>query len=349
MQYRDGRISPQTGKLQMLKKMREGSAYFVKGVMAVLVVAFVATIFYEWGVRATPGSLAQRGVVATVAGTDITVEDYQQALRQQIEMYRQLFGDKLDDKLLESLNIKQQVVEQLIRRLLILQYAERAGVRISTEELADEIRRMPVFAGQDGFSRQRYLDLLKANRLTPERFETEMRRTMTERKMEALIRGAVKLSEAEARDAFRQIHRRVTVEVIQLPPGDKGKGVADKVTLALGQGKSFAAAGREAGVPAKSFGPFPLDTLPKEIPDPEAFRQAVSLLRPGEVSPLVTGQKASYLISLLRQQDPSDAEFEKQKETFRSRLLLQKRGTVFGDWLRQLRQTAKVSVDPDSL
>lgn len=333
----------------MLKKMREGSAYFIKGVMLVVVLAFIGTIFVVWGVKSTPGDLTRRGVVATVAGTDITVEDYQQALRQQIEVYRQLFGDKLDDKLLESLNLKQQVVEQLVRRLLVLQYAERIGVWVSAEELADEIRRMPVFGGKDGFSRQRYLDILKANRLTPERFEAEMRRTMTERKMEALIRGAVKVSEAEARDAFRQIHRQVTVEVIQFPAGDEGKRLADKVTLALGQGKSFAAAGREANVRAKSFGPFALDALPKEIPDPEAFRQAVSLLRPGEASPLVTGQKASYLISLLRQQDPSDADFEKQKETFRARLLLQKRATVFGDWLRQLRQAAKVTVDPDSL
>ena len=83
--------------------------------------------------------------------------------------------------------------------------------------------------------------------------------------------------------------------------------------------------------------------------EPSGHEQAVSLLRPGEASPLVTGQKASYLISLLRQQDPSDADFEKQKETFRARLLLQKRATVFGDWLRQLRQAAKVTVDPDSL
>lgn len=208
---------------------------------------------------------------------------------------------------------------------------------------------MPAFGGQDGFSRQRYLERLKANRLTPERFETEIGRAMTERKMEALIRGAVKLSEAEAREAFRQIHRQVTAQVIQLPTGEPGKQLADKVTLALGRGRSFAEAGREAGVPATSYGPFPLDALPKGIPDPEAFRQAVGLLRPGEVSPLVTGQKASYLIHLLRQQDPPEAAFEKEKDTFRARLLLQKRSIVYNDWLRQLRQAAKVTVDEESL
>jgi hypothetical protein len=117
----------------------------------------------------------------------------------------------------------------------------------------------------------------------------------------------------------------------------------------MGQGKSLAAASREANVTAKSFGPFPLDALPREIPDPEAFRQGLSLLKPGETSPLVMGQKASYLIHLVSQQDPPEAEYEKDKEAFRTQLLFQKRAAVFADWLLELRRTAKVTVDQDSL
>lgn len=333
----------------MLKRMREGSAYFIKGVMLLVVFAFIGTIFVVWGVKSTPGDLARRGMVALVAGTEISTDDYQQALRQQVEMYRQLFGDKFDEKLLESLNVKQQVVEQLVRRLLVLQYAERMGIGVSPDELADEIRRVPAFGGKDGFSRQRYLDVLRANRLTPERFEADLRRKLTERKMETLIRGAVKISDAETLEAFRQLRRQLTVELIQLPTGEEGKKLADAITLAVGQGKALAAASKEAGVSAKQFGPFPADTPPKEIPDPDAFRQAVALLRPGETSPLVTGKQASYLIRLVSQQDPSNAEFEKDKAAFRDQLLFQKREAVFSDWLRQLRQAAKVTVDQDSL
>jgi parvulin-like peptidyl-prolyl isomerase len=335
----------------MLKRMREGSAYFIKGVMLLVVVAFIGTIFVVWGVKSTPGELAQRGVIASVAGTEISLVDYQQALRQQIEVYRRLFGDQIDQKMLESLDLKRQVVEQLIRRVLILQYAERMGIGASEEELADEIRRIPAFSGQDGFSRQRYMDILRANRLTPERFEADLRRSMTERKVEALIRGAAKLSEGEAKEAFRQIHRRIVVEVVQLPAGEGGKKLADKITVALGQHPSLARAAREANVTAKSYGPFPLDALPKDIPDPEAFRQGVSLLKPGEVSPLVTGQKASYLIRLVSQQDPAEAAYEKDKdkEAFRGQLLFQKRAAVFADWLFELRRTAKVTLDQDSL
>jgi parvulin-like peptidyl-prolyl isomerase len=335
----------------MLKRMREGSAYFIKGVMLLVVVAFIGTIFVVWGVKSTPGDLGRRGVVATVAGTDISLDDYQQALRQQVEVYKQLFGDQIDQKMLESLDLKRQALNQLINRLLILQFADRMGIGVSVEELADEIRRMPAFAGKDGFSRQRYLDVLRANRLAPERFEADLRRAMIERKVDALIRGAAKLSEAEAKEAYRQIHRQVTLEVVQLPTGEEGRKLADEITVGMGQGKSLAVASRDANVTAKTYGPAPLDVLPKDIPDPEAFRQGVSLLKPGETSPLVTGQKASYLIRLVSQQDPTETDYEndKDKEAFRSQLLFQKRAAVFADWLLELRHTAKVTVDQDSL
>ena len=333
----------------MLKTMREGSALFIKGVMLVVVLAFVGTIFVVWGVKSTPGELGRRGVVATVAGTEILVDDYHQALRKQIEIYKQLFGDRFDQKLMESLNLKRQVMDQLIRRVLVLQYAERVGIGVSSDELAEEIRRMPAFGGKDGFSRQRYLDVLRANRLTPERFEAELRQSFTERKVEALVRRAVRVSDVEALEMFRQVRRLVTVEVVQLPAGEEGKKLADKITVAVGQGKSLGAASQEAEVKAKVYGPFPAETPPREIPDPDAFRQAVSLLKPGDTSPLVTGREASYLLRLVTQQDPPDADFEKEKAAFRPQLLMQKREAVFADWLQELRRTSQVTVDQDSL
>jgi hypothetical protein len=50
----------------MLKTMREGSAFFIKGVMVVVVLTFVGTIFVVWGVKSTPGELGRRGVIAVV-------------------------------------------------------------------------------------------------------------------------------------------------------------------------------------------------------------------------------------------------------------------------------------------
>jgi peptidyl-prolyl cis-trans isomerase D len=177
--------------------MREGSAFFIKASCCSL--TFVGTIFVVW--ESNPRQeLGRRGVIAVVGNSEIMADDYQQAMRRQVEMYKQVFGDKLDDKLLESLNLKQQVLDRLIRRALVLQYAERMSLEASPDEMIAEIQRIPAFAGKDGFNRQRYLDVLRANRLSPERFETELRRDLTERKIEGLVRDSVKVSEAEARE-----------------------------------------------------------------------------------------------------------------------------------------------------
>jgi len=333
----------------MLKTMRQGSAFFIKGVMAFVVITFVGTIFVVWGVKSTPGELGRRGVIAVVGNTEIMADEYQGALRRQVEMYKQVFGDKLDEKMLESLNLKQQVLERLIRRALVLQYAERMRLEVGADELVTEIQRIPAFAGKDGFNRQRYLDVLRANRLSPERFEAEMRRDLTERKIEGLIRDSVKVSEAEARDVFLRVRRQLTAEVAQLPPGEEGKKAAETITLATGKGKTLAAAGQEAGVQVKTYGPFPVTTPPKEIPDPEAFRQAVNFLKPGETSSLVPGEKASYIVRLVSEKTPPVEEFDKDKAAFQMQLLMTKREAVLGDWVRQLRQTAKVTVEADSL
>ena len=333
----------------MLRRMREGGAYFIKGVMLVVVVTFIATIFVVWGVKSTPGDLARRGVVASVAGAEITTEDYQRAVRQQIEMFRRMLGDKFDEKMLEGLNVKEQVLEQMIRRILVMQFAEQRGITVTPEELTEEIRRFPAFGGKDGFTRQRYLQVLQTNRLTPERFEADLRRELIERKVESLIRGAVRVSDDEVRDGFQRLNRRLTVEVVQLPAGDEGKKLADTITVAIGQGKSLADAAKEAGASAHTFGPFPATAPPGEIQDPGPFRQAVDVLKPGETSPLIAGQKASYLVRLVKQQDPPQEDFAKEKAIFQDQLLLQKRAEVFADWLRQLRVQAKVTVDRESL
>ena len=113
--------------------------------------------------------------------------------------------------------------------------------------------------------------------------------------------------------------------------------------------KALSAAGKEAGATVKTYANFPATIPPKEIPDPDAFRQAVTVLRPGDMSPVVAGQKASYLMRLVSQHEPSVAEFDKEKTLFQMQVLLAKREAVLADWLGQLRRNTKVTVELESL
>ena len=333
----------------MLKTMREGGAYFIKGVMLVVVVTFIGTIFVVWGMKSAPGDLGRRGVIATVGDVEITREEYQQALRRQIEMYKQIFGDRLDEKMLDSLNVKQAVADRLVRRQVVLQYAAQHGLDVGPEEVVDSIRQFPAFSGKEGFNKQRYLEVLKANRLSPEWFEAQVRLDLTERKVEDLVRESAKVSEAELREAFRQARQKLTVEVVQLAVGEEGKKLADAITVALGKQSPLAAAAKEAGASAKTVGPFPVFAPPQEIPDPQAFVQAARNLKVGETSPLVTGLKASYLLRLVSREDPSPAEFEKEQAGFQLQFLAMKRELVLADWLREVRKSVPVKLETEGL
>jgi len=334
----------------MLKTMREGSAFFVKGVMAFVVITFVGTIFIVWGVKSAPGDLGRRGVVAVVGNQEITADEVRTALQKQMEYYKQLLGDKFDEKIFEALNIRQQVLEGLIRRALMLQYADRNGLAVSWATVDDTFRKLPAFQGPDGqYSKQRAEDILRANRMSYDRLRDDLRADLTVRNVQGLVQSAAKVSDAEARQQFDQMHRRLTVEAAELPAGEEGKKIADAITVAVGKGKSLAEAAKEVGKPLKTFGPFQATTPPKDIPDPDVFRQAADILQPGEMSPLVSGQKASYLLKLVAVQPPSQEEFEKEKATFEMQLLSAKRELVLADWLRELRRQGNVSIEGDAL
>ena len=334
----------------MLKTMREGSAFFIKGVMLFVVVTFVGTIFVVWGVKSAPGELGRRGVVAVVGNREIMADDVREAVRRQTEYYKQLLGDKFDEKMLEALNVRQQVLEGLIRRALVLEYAEHNGLQVSMSEVDDTFREIPAFKGPDGqYSKQRAEEILRVNRVSPDRVREDLRTDLTVRKVQGLVQSSVKVSEAEARQRFDQMRRQLTLQVAELPAGDEGKKVADAITVAVGKGKSLEEAAKEAGKPVKTLGPFPATSPPQGIPDPEAFRQAASGLQPNEMSPLVTGEKASYLLKMVAVQPPSQEEFDKNKAAFQAQLLGAKREMVLADWFRELRRQGKVTVEGDAL
>lgn len=332
----------------MLRSMRAGIRYILKPVYWIVIFAFLLAIFVVYGVQST-GSGSLTPVLATVGNEQIMVDDYQRAFRRQYDFYRQLMGKNFDEKVLERMNLRDQVLESLIRRSLVVQAARRLGFEVTSGELAEEIRSYPAFNGPGGFTRARYLLVLQQNGLRPEEFEKQLRRDLLYRKSEEAIKGAVQVTQGEAEEAYREKKQKLTVEYVVLEPPDKAKEKAEKILGLLGQGKSFKDAVVGAGFEANSVGPFGADDPLRDIPDAATFRRNALGLRKGETSPLVQGQKAAYLLHLVNRQEPDMAAFEKDKGPIRQQLLSQKREMVFNEWVRSIRRTAKVKVNRDVL
>jgi peptidyl-prolyl cis-trans isomerase D len=195
----------------VISSMRE---YFrsLKVILVVIILAFVGTSVVYLGASTFGGGAAKPNVIATVNGEEIPAERFRRAQANMVQAYERMSKQRMTPELAERLGLDQQVIGDLVADAVIVQGAEREGVRVSDDELRTRIQEMREFQDDGRFSRDRYLRILRQVRLDPAEFESEMRRQLVRRKMEALVKDGVKVSDAELRDAYRLSHERVRAE-----------------------------------------------------------------------------------------------------------------------------------------
>ncbi|MDR2160744.1 MAG: SurA N-terminal domain-containing protein [Desulfovibrio sp.] len=160
----------------------------------------IILVFLFWGVgNFTSGSVSS---VARVNGEPISVQDFSQAFRQAFEAERERNPELAGDAG-AMLELKRQVLQQMILFALWRQEAERLGLFISPYELLRATSGMSVFQDASGkFDKKRYQSILESQGISPGQFEAGQRRALLAEKMQRYIAESVTASEEEARGYF---------------------------------------------------------------------------------------------------------------------------------------------------
>ena len=331
----------------MLGRMRE-HAKALSVTLWLVIFALVGTTFLVWGFRSTSGGLGP-DTVATVEGEKIPYAEYQQAYQRYYQQYQQAMGDKFDEKILERLNLKGQVVETLISRHLLLREARRLGLVIGPDELVAEITGVPAFSDSNGFSRERYLRTLESVRMSPERFEEGVRQDLMIRKLEQWVKGAVNVLPDEAWESFRFNRASVKVEYLFLSDVQAQQAMIQRLAALMKERKSWEEIVKSSELKPLSTEFFTWNQDVKRVPDQDSFKEAALALEKGEISPVIQATKAAYLIRMIDRKDPDLGRYEHEKNEFRRGLLNRKREQVFSDWVRQVRARSKVKIEQANL
>ena len=319
--------------------------------MWLVIFAFVGTTFLVWGFRSAsgPGGQDPLNPIAAVEGEKIPYTEYQQAYQRQYRQYQEKLGDKFDEKILEQLNLKGQIVEALIGRRLLLHEAKRLDIVISPDELIAEITKMPAFSDATGFNRDRYLRTLQSASLTPERFEEGLREDLLIRKVEEWVKGGIHLLPDEEWEAFRFNRASVKAEYVLFSDPKTQQATIQKVAGLAKDKKSWEEIVRASGLKPHISDFFSWDRDLPQVTDQQSFKEAALAMERGVISPVIQGTKASYILRVADRKDPSPAEFEREKAQFSRGLLERKREQVFADWIRQVRARAKVKIETANL
>jgi peptidyl-prolyl cis-trans isomerase D len=178
-------------------------------VMWFIIAAFLGTIFYAWGMKSTGGGDGGQNWIATVEGEDITPAEFENELRQMEAQLRDL-----PPSLLKQLNLKEQVLNNLINQRILLGKAEEMGIQVTDQEIAASIQASPFFQENGAFSSQAYRTVLAQSRMTPSVFEKRQREALLIQKLQDLIQDSTKVTDEEIQEDYLYNNEKVVAEYV---------------------------------------------------------------------------------------------------------------------------------------
>src|SRR5688572_3632875 len=206
--------------MTMLDRMRRHKGW-LKWSLGLVVLAFI--VFYipsflddptAIGVGALPGE-----VIAEVDGRDVTAGQFLQRYNSQIQAYRTAYGGQMSDQLLRQLGIDQQILQQMIDEQASLVEAERLGLNVSDEELAQQIFSIPGLQENGRFiGEQRYELVLRSQipPMTKAQFEDNLRRNLMIDKLRAALTDWMTVADADVEREFKERNEKVKLQVVAL-------------------------------------------------------------------------------------------------------------------------------------
>ncbi len=205
--------------MTMLDRMRRHRNW-LKWSLALVVLTFIAFYIPSFlDTTSTSVGASASDVVATVNGKDIKGLDFQRRYQSQIQAYQQQYGGSINEQLLRQLGVDQQILQQMVDEQAALAEAERQGIRVSDEELAQQIFSIPALQENGRFiGEQRYEQLLASQQspMTKGDFEENLRRSMMIEKLRSALTDWMALSDADVEREYKNRNEKVKLQVVAL-------------------------------------------------------------------------------------------------------------------------------------
>jgi len=229
-----------------------------------LFLAIIVLVFVLWGVGSYVNEPRLESV-AEVNGEVISQREFEVHYQRLVEFYRGLFKGTLTQETLRGLNLRGAIVEELVQKRLLLQEARRLGLEVSDEEIMEAIARAPEFQVGGRFSKNRYLQVLRSNRVSPGQFEVERRQQITVQKLYDIIQDAIQVTDAELKERYGLEQERVNYYFVRVAAGD----FASQVRVTPEEIKNYYERNREAlKEPLKvqvEYLPYPFDRFSPQV------------------------------------------------------------------------------------
>ncbi len=210
----DGFINEYSQVVLMLSIIREhADSWMIKAILWLIIFAFVGTIFYSWGMGGSASSGG--GVIATVNGQKILRAEYERNFNHLVNFYRQQFSNQFSNEMIKKLDLKNQTLQGLIQKKILLIEANKQNIQVSDEEVIFRIKNLPRFQNDKKFSEAAYRNYIKIQRLIPGEFEESQREILLLEKLEKLFLTHSKAIKSEILKEFSNQEDKIKLEYVR--------------------------------------------------------------------------------------------------------------------------------------
>ncbi|MDR2837433.1 MAG: SurA N-terminal domain-containing protein, partial [Azonexus sp.] len=199
------------------------------------ILGLIAITFAFFGLESYVRNADSNQYVAKIGDVKISQQEFQQALREQQDRMRGQLGAAFDARVLETLEARKAILDDLInKRLLTLEAAKRRLV-VDNEAIRQVILGIQAFQVDGQFSSARYEAALSGQNMTPAMFEAQLRQDLVVQQLiNTLLRSSFTPNAVTDRILALQTEKRAISEV-RLPLDD----YLDKVKLADDAAKRY--------------------------------------------------------------------------------------------------------------
>ncbi|MDO6667699.1 SurA N-terminal domain-containing protein [Paracoccus sp. 1_MG-2023] len=171
-----------------------------------------------FGVTSFSGGSSRLG---KVGDTDISAQDYGRALQAQINAISQQTGQRITMAQAREMGVPQSVMQQLVSAAALAEEADRIGVSVGDQQVAQAIRELGAFQGPNGdFDRTAYGQVLQREGYTESTFEEQIREDEARLILQRAVTGGVVAPEAMVDQTARWILQTRDLSWVELSEDD---------------------------------------------------------------------------------------------------------------------------------
>ena len=202
----------------MLKVFRDNLKY-LSWVLWLVIVVFVLFVFVDFGATVPTGSTIPTAAAASVGDIDVTYGEYERSYRQAEDTYRQIYGDQFNRELAQQMGLPLQVLDSLVADKILLQEADRMGLRVTDEEVRQAILEFPAFQATTGgfIGEESYRQTLRSSGYTVDSFEQMIRTQLLGQMVRDVLSANLFVSDEDVLASYKDQIEQAKIRFVQLP------------------------------------------------------------------------------------------------------------------------------------